>query len=349
MEHFASKNVDRMSRREFLKITAELGLSAAAMTVLESCGIIPATPLPEDAPPETTTIRLAKAPTICVAAQYYAEDLLKAEGFTDVQYLTPEGSYSNALPSGQSDIGLDFAATIAISIDAGKPVVVLAGALIGCFELFGNDKIQTVTDLKGKTLPVAQLGSGQHAFLVTILTYLNIDPNKDVTFEIHSPAEGAQLFTEGKVDAYLGFPPISQELRAKKVGHVILNSMVDKPWSQYFCCLPTANRDFMQANPVATRRALRAILNGADACARQPEQVAQFLVDKGYTDNYDYALQTMQDLPYNKWREYDPEDTMRFYTLRLRDAGLIKSSPDEIIARGTDWTFFNELKQELKG
>ena len=54
-------------------------------------------------------------------------------------------------------------------------------------------------------------------------------------------------------------------------------------------------------------------------------------------------------LPYNKWREYDPEDTVRFYALRLREAGFIKSSPDEIIARGTDWRFLNELKTELKG
>ena len=349
MKQLASTNVDGLSRRDFLKVTTGLDLSAVGISLLEACGVKPATPISGDAPLETTTIRLAKAPTICVAAHYYAEDFLKAEGFTDVQYITPEGGYSNALPSGQADIGLDFAAPTAISIDAGKPVVVLAGALIGCFELFGKDQIQTVADLKGKTLPVAQLGSGQHAFLVTILTYLNIDPNKDVTFEIHSLAEGAQLFADGKVDAYLAFPPTSQELRAKKVGHVILNSMMDKPWSQYFCCLHTANRDFMQANPVATRRALRAILKGADACARQPERVAQFLVDKSYTDNYDYALQSMQELPYNMWREYDPEDTMRFYALRLRDAGLIKSSPDEMIANGTDWQFLNELKTELKG
>ena len=50
-----------------------------------------------------------------------------------------------------------------------------------------------------------------------------------------------------------------------------------------------------------------------------------------------------------KWREYDPEDTIRFYALRLREAGMIKSSPNKIIAEGTDWRFFNELKRELKG
>jgi hypothetical protein len=45
---------------------------------------------------------------------------------------------------------------------------------------------------------------------------------------------------------------------------------------------------------------------------------------------------------------YDPEDTIRFYALRLREAGIIKSKPQKIIADGTDWRFLNEVKRELK-
>src|SRR5713226_6194879 len=56
----------------------------------------------------------------------------------------------------------------------------------------------------------------------------------------------------------------------------------------------------------------------------------------------------MQEIPYSHWREYDPEDTVRFYALRLHEVGMIKSSPQKIIAEGTDWRFFNELKKELK-
>jgi len=54
------------------------------------------------------------------------------------------------------------------------------------------------------------------------------------------------------------------------------------------------------------------------------------------------------EIPYDKWREYDPEDTVRFYALRMHDVGFIKSSPQKIIADGTDWRFLNELKRELK-
>jgi NitT/TauT family transport system substrate-binding protein len=130
---------------------------------------------------------------------------------------------------------------------------------------------------------------------------------------------------------------------------VIVNSSVDRPWSQYFCCMVYTNREFIRKYPVATKRALRAIVKAADVCALEPNRAARFLVDKGYTNSYDYAFQTMNDIPYGKWREYDPEDTVRFYALRLQEAGMIKTSPQKIIAQGTDWRFLNELKKELKG
>ena len=111
----------------------------------------------------------------------------------------------------------------------------------------------------------------------------------------------------------------------------------------------TGNREFVRKHPVATKRALRAFLRAADLCTRAPERVAQFLVDRSYATNYDYALQLLKEIPYGQWREYDPEDTVRFYALRLHEAGMIKSSPQKIIAQGTDWRALNELKKELKG
>jgi NitT/TauT family transport system substrate-binding protein len=108
------------------------------------------------------------------------------------------------------------------------------------------------------------------------------------------------------------------------------------------------HREFVRDHPVATKRFLRAILKAADMCAAEPERAAQRLVDGGFTERYDYALQTLTELPYDRWREFDPEDSMPFYGLRLHEVGMIKSSPNEIIAEGADWRFLNELKRELK-
>jgi NitT/TauT family transport system substrate-binding protein len=109
------------------------------------------------------------------------------------------------------------------------------------------------------------------------------------------------------------------------------------------------NSAFVRQHPVATKRVLRAMLKATDFCASEPARVARLLVEKGYTDRYEYALQALQEIPYNRWREYDAEDSIRFYALRLHEAGVIKSSPNKLIAKHTDWRFLNELKKELKG
>ena len=156
------------------------------------------------------------------------------------------------------------------------------------------------------------------------------------------------LFVDGKVDAFLGLPPQPQELRDRQIGHLVVDSAVDRPWSQYFCCLLYGNADYVQKHPLATKRVIRAVLKATDICASQPEAVALQLVDDGDAEGYDRILQVLRELPYDRWREYDPEDTVRYYALRLHEVGLIKSTPNKIIAQGTNWRFLDELKRELK-
>jgi len=143
-------------------------------------------------------------------------------------------------------------------------------------------------------------------------------------------------------------PPEPQELHARNIGHVIVRTAVDRPWSQYFCCALAGNREFVARHPAATKRVIRAMLKAADLCASEPGRVARRLVDGGFIERYDYALQTLNENPYGQWREYDAEDSVRFYALRLHELGMIKSAPQKIIADGTDWRFLNELKRELK-
>jgi NitT/TauT family transport system substrate-binding protein len=195
---------------------------------------------------------------------------------------------------------------------------------------------------------VTVLRSGRHLFLASMASYVGLDPRQDIHWVTDPPAVAMRLFAEGQVDAFMGFPPEPQELRAKQIGHVVVNTTLDRPWSQYFCCMVIGDREFIRTHPVATKRALRALLKANQICALEPERAARLLVDKGYTQAYEYTLQTLQEIPYSQWREYDPEDTVRFHSLRLHEIGMLKSSPQKLIAEGTDWRFLNELKKELK-
>ena len=302
-----------------------------------------------DVPPEITTIRLAKPPALCVAPQFIVEELLRADGFTDIRYVdTIEPEVSAAVGSGKVDFSMAYASQFVAGLDAGDPVTSLAGVMVGCFELFGNDKVRSIGDLKGKTVGVQAIGSQPHTLVTLMAAQIGLDPKTDIRFVTDPQLQPIELFAAGKIDAFLAFAPEPQELRARKIGHVLVNTALDRPWSQYFCCLLAGNREFVRKYPVVTKRVVRAILKTTDLCARDPARVAQQLVDRGFAQRSDYALQTLNDNPYDKWREYDPEDTLRFYALRLHEIGLIKSSPQKIIAQGTDWRFLNELKRELK-
>ena len=307
--------------------------------------------LAAEAAPETATLRLAQlSPGICIAPQYVADALLRAEGFVDVQYVASASGapVAAAVADGKIDFSLNYAGPNIIAIEAGAPIVTLAGVHVGCFELFAHEGIRSIADLKGRNVGVQAIGSSQHVYLATMLAYIGLDPGRDVVWVTSASPNPRELFAEGKVDAFLGFAPDPQDLRARHIGHVVVNSAADRPWSEYFCCMLIGNREFVRKYPVATKRVLRAILKAADLCSTQPQSAARRIVDGGFTPRYDYAVETLNELPYDKWREYDPEDTMRFYALRLHEAGLIKSTPQKIIADGTDWRFLNELKRELK-
>jgi len=297
---------------------------------------------------ETTTVRIAKLGAACLAPQYVAEELLRAEGFTDIRYVdTPLAAIGETIGRGEVDFSTAFAMDPIQAIDGGAPIVMLAGVHVGCYELLASEAIRSVKELKGKS--VGLQGSPPN-LLALMAAHVGLNPTRDIRWvtSTDSSVKPLELFAEGKIEAFLGFAPEPQELRARHIGHVIVNSAVDRPWSQYFCCMLTGNREYVRRYPVAIKRVLRAVLKAADLCATEPARVARNIVDRGFVDQYDYARQTLSELPYDKWREYDAEDTIRFYALRLHEAGLIKSTPNKIIALNTDWRFLDEVKRELK-
>ena len=77
----ADVKTNRWQRRDFVKGVA--ALAGAAGLLPYGVGQAAAEPAPE-----TTRIRLYQAPTICLAPQYVAEDLLRAEGFSEIEYAT---------------------------------------------------------------------------------------------------------------------------------------------------------------------------------------------------------------------------------------------------------------------
>ena len=259
------------SRREFLNRITIAGIAGVS-------GLAPQRVAAEP-PPETTRIRLFKIPGLCLAPQYVAEELLRAEGFTDIQYLSfPEGGVAvyEHLSKGDIDITQWFVAPFVQEVEtAAANILFLSGVHIGCFELIGTDSVRTVRDLKGKTLAVPWLGPGPETFIATILAYVGLDP-RDVRYVVRPGKDTPQLLANGEIDAYLGFAPMPQIPRTKQIGHVGIQQLRKiRHGRTSSAAWQPGNRDFARGHPVATKRALRAILKADRICAEQPELAAR--------------------------------------------------------------------------
>ncbi len=361
MQHEPEPDSDQsahlLSRRALLRGAAGLGLVAATGTLLPACGRggggeSRAERLKAEGPPETTSIRLFSLPPAnCIAPQYVAESFLREEGFTDVQYvkLAPKDAMQRIV-AGEVDFSASYVALLTPFIADGAPLTMLGGLHLGCWQVVATatSDIKSMRDFKGKTVAIVGPKFTDGVFMALTLANVGLDINKDVKVVNHPPSEHERLLSSGEVDAVVSVPPFSTNLRAKGIGRVVINSVVDPPWSNYYCCTAFANRNWMDKHPMATKRALRAMLKATDVVAKDVEGTARFMVDKGYTNNYDYTCDLLREMPYDVWRDYNPADSVRFYALRLKEAGLIDKTPEQILERGTDFRYLDQLKRELK-
>src|SRR6516164_6804328 len=301
------------SRRQFLTMLSLAGVARLVAAPAARAG---------EGPLETTTVRLGYIPAACDAPVHAAADLLRAEGFTDVRFVAaaPGRARIDTLGRGEFDFTMSFAVTQISALDADVPISIVAGLHAGCFELFAGAGVRGIADLRRKRVGLA---SSPPALLIMMAASVGVE-RKDIDWVTDPALRPLDLFADGKIDAFLGFPPEPQELHARHAGRVIVNTALDRPWSQYFCCMLVGNREFVRKNPVATKHAVRAILKATDLCDSEPERVASVIVDRGFADRSDPLLQILKDNFY-KWREYNAEDTVRFYALRLQESG-----PDQV-------------------
>lgn len=330
------------NRRHFLAGAAAAGAAGLIGTTTRAQA---------EAPLETTSVRLPAFPKIsdCMTPVYISRDLLRAEGFTDAKLVTagtgPDSS--DWIEHGELDFDWNYPPAHIRSIAKGVPITVLSGMHVGCLELIANDRVRTIPDLKGKRAGVDDINGNTYLLLMMIAAYVGLDPASDIEWVTVPDPVGA--FAEGKIDAFLGSAPIPQIMRERNLGHVILKTSIDRPWAHYYCCMLAGTNEFVQRYPVATKRVLRALLKAVDLCLNDPAAAAKAVVASGLGSRDDYVRQAFgSEVLYDKWREYDPEDSIRFYALRLQETGMIKADPQTIIANGTDWRFLDELKRELK-
>ena len=328
----------------FLASCAPAGAPGASATAAATAAAT-ATPLP---PPETTSIRLAAAP--CDSAIYGAERYLRDEGFTDIQIT--DMATPAVISAGNAHIGNAFPQAFFNSVESGPKVVSLGGLHPGCVEIWAQPGIASLKDLKGHSITVTAktLSNLQYSYTSMVLRQAGIDL-KDVTFVVQADADTLKLYLDGKSDAVLvattGVPALMKNAANK--GHVVHSQVMDEPWKSTNCCFIIASEPWYRANPIAAKRAMRAIYRTADSIPADRGDATKIATDKGLFGGA-AALANVREaanmVPLD-WRSYDLEKAVRFYAPLLTDVGVLKTSTDDLL-RAVDLKIFKELSTELK-
>ncbi len=335
--------------------TLATGAAVAGGGALEACARpSEAASIAVTEPPETTTVRIVN-PVECDPGLWLAKDYLREEGFTDITFVPTPFTSRDWITNRLADFACAHPEFVVGTIDDGLPLVVVAGLHSGCLELWVRDGIANYRDLRGKRISVRvrDISDQFYAFFATLLGYIGIALTDVQFMAATGPNDYAGMisaFTEGRADAVLAGAAQGPILRRlpRPPGHVILETMTEKPWSQYYCCHLVANRDWARQNPIATKRVTRALLRATDAAAKDAPRAARAAAATGFGfKDESLTIETMAMCKYN-WRDLDPEETLRFFALRLAAAKLIKSTAREIIERGTELAYMRQLRSELK-
>jgi len=336
-----------LTRREVLRRSAGIAAAVAGGRLLApylapSAFARQGTPLP---PPETTTIRLGALP--CDHPIMASETFLQQEGFTRIEILP-----GVQLASGRLDIDVAFPSVIAALLESGERVVVFGGLHPGCAEIWAQPGIRSLRDLHGRTLIVQSrtLGNLGYSYPAIALKNAGIDPGQ-VNWVVQPDANPIALFLEGRNDAVFAAQAVTGALHANPAnrGQVIHSQLMDRPWSTLACCILAAKQEWYRANPIAAKRAVRAILRAADAQTPSRFDAVKRVTDRGLFGgpaNFNNVLFAASMVPAN-WRDLDVDSTIRFWGRLLADVGLLKVSVDDMV-RTFDPRILQELRAELR-
>ena len=208
------------------------------------------------------------------------------------------------------------------------------GCPSGCFKLFAHEPIRAFGGLKGKQVGCTSARLGAHMYVAIMAAQVGLDPQQDIDWM--SPRMTASPSSCSPRARSMRIWASRRSLRScARAGSVACSSTWPRtghgPSTSAVSCSATGTSSAQY--PVATKRGMRAILKATDLCATEPERAARQLIEAASRSATKRAPDD-HGLPYDGWRELDPEDTMRFFGLRLHEFGHDQLKPQQAHRRG---------------
>jgi NitT/TauT family transport system substrate-binding protein len=141
-----------------------------------------------------------------------------------------------------------------------------------------DSSIQSVADLKGRTVGVAEPGGGENAVLASALQDVGLDPVTDVTTIPIGAGEATTLdaIETGRVDAYASS---KNDMFSLQVSGLQLRDMTPPEFDEFPGRAIITTPDAFEANKEALTRMMRGIAKATLFCDQVPDACQDFMVE----------------------------------------------------------------------
>lgn len=234
------------------------------------------------------------APGVAMVLGFFEEEGLKAE------IVQVQNEYE-AVGTGQADLANGHIATELVPIANGVNATTVTGAHSGCKSIFvrKDSGIKSLKELEGKTIGLpAGVGSADQNITFRFLKRDGIDPTK-VNYKQVETGACLQAMEMGEVDAVILTDSFVWEADPEE-NHIMLRSLsFDDDFSAEACCATYINNDFIKNNPIATKKATRAVQRARQFMNDEPDETIEILFENGWaTGNKEITKEFIESLDF---------------------------------------------------
>lgn len=216
-------------------------------------------------------------------------------------------------------------------IEQGLDVKLTGGLHAGCIQAVAlkNSGIQSLKDLKGKTIGIDAIGGGPQITLSIQLKKAGIDPKTDVQWKVFPAPQLVTAANKKEVDAFIVWDPSAQQALDSGKYNRLLSNAHDEPFKSGYCCYSVVSGQLAKNDPEAAAALTRALLKSAEWVGQNTHEAAQIEVDGKHVASDVPTAEKLLSSYVWKPGVKSAEESVKFFIKETKQQGILEPTTNE--------------------
>lgn len=170
-------------------------------------------------------------------------------------------------------------------IEQGLDIRISDGVHTGCIQAVVpvNSEIQSIRDLKGKSIGVESIGGVPMTLLSVELSKAGIDPKTEVGWKAYPGPQLLQAMEKEEMDIFATWDPFGELAVNSGKARVIFSTTSSPEYKDQYCCFVGISGKLAKDDPEAAQRLTAAFAEAGQWIKNNPAEAAEISIEKQYT------------------------------------------------------------------